>query len=415
MTADPNRTRNSFSPLPLGEGPRVRGVASPATFEEANPGPNRFFHAPHPGPLPGGEGGRVARRRWAAIAVLTLLTASMALAAPPPVLPPGRQHRLAIEGQNTVTFNPRVGLPPSKFEYRLKGEYIVDARYGKESKPKAETDDDPEDVAPKQAASKKAAKSKVRKAAESPASKISGAIDLSLHAFERSYRQDGRLVMETRASRARFQGRVQPDAPVFDVSLKDAPPPLQEILKHFDVIAASLMLDDDLKVVDRRYRFDGPQRAIIETLLSIHTPIPRGVDSWESATQLLMGHGQTAKGRLRFEKQKPAETKLAVGEAKPAEGRASDLIKVKVSGVLKAEGVVAGNFIKDGTYTVSGEQVFDAHKHEWVSARWSVQVKNELANQAGQTVAHAEGTMTVESRAVEVGKPSDSGSDTPKL
>ena len=41
---------------------------------------------------------------------------------------------------------------------------------------------------------------------------------------------------------------------------------------------------------------------MIETILSIHTPIPRDVNSWEAPTQLAMGHGQTAKGMLRFEK-----------------------------------------------------------------------------------------------------------------
>jgi hypothetical protein len=327
-----------------------------------------------------------------------------AFAAP---LPPGRQYRMSIEGENTVTFVARAGLAPMKFDYKLKVEYIVDTRYGKETKPSTSTekDDDPpaEEVPVKKAVVKKGSRAK-KKDVEAPASKVTGAIDLSLHSFERNYRQNGLSILETKASRARFQGRVQPDAPVFNVSSKDAPPPMQEILKHFDVVAASLLLNDDLKVVDRKYRFDGPQRAMLETLLSIHTPIPKGVDSWESPTQLVMGHGQTAKGKLRFEKEK-----TAVG--KPS----SDLVKVKVSGVLKAEGVIAGNFIKDGTYTVTGEQVFDTHTHEWTSSRWSVAVVNELANQAGLTVAQAKGTMTVESRAVVGGGTPAAEEATPKL
>jgi hypothetical protein len=48
----------SSSPLPLGEGPGVRGVAT----EEARPGGSNLGDStgpdPHPGPLPGGEGGR---------------------------------------------------------------------------------------------------------------------------------------------------------------------------------------------------------------------------------------------------------------------------------------------------------------------------------------------------------------------
>jgi two-component system sensor histidine kinase and response regulator WspE len=47
------------SPLPPGEGPGVRDVASPATFEEANPVNHSTRHDPHPNPLPEGEGGRI--------------------------------------------------------------------------------------------------------------------------------------------------------------------------------------------------------------------------------------------------------------------------------------------------------------------------------------------------------------------
>jgi hypothetical protein len=342
------------------------------------------------------------RLRIVLLGLLATMAGAWAFAAP---LPPGRQHRLSLEGENTVTFLARSGLPPVKLDYKLKVEYIVDTRYGKESKPSSEKDDEPEpeEVPAKKAVIKKSTRAKT-KVAETPASKVTGAIDLSLHSFERNFRQNGQSILETRASRSRFQGRLQPEAPVFNVSSKDAPLPMQEILKHFDVVAASLLLNDDLKVVDRKYRFDGPQRAIIETLLSIHTPIPKGLDSWESPTQLAMGHGQTAKGRLRFEKEK-----TAVGKS------STDVVKVKVSGVLKAEGVVAGNFIKDGTYTVTGDQVFDAHTHEWTSSRWSVAVVNELANQAGLTVAQAKGTMTVESRAVVGGGTPTSEEATPKL
>ena len=99
-----------------------------------------------------------------------------------------------------------------------------------------------------------------------------------------------------------------------------------------------------------------------------------------------MGQNQTAKGMLRFEKDK--------GSAALPGG----LIRVKVSGVLKAEGVMVGNFIKDGRYTVSGEQHYDPKSREWKKATWSVDVANELANAAGVTVAQAKGKMLVDSK-----------------
>ena len=74
------------------------------------------------------------------------------------------------------------------------------------------------------------------------------------------------------------------------------------------------------------------------------------------------------------------------------------LVQVKVSGVLKAEGAIVGNFIKDGTYVVTGEQHYDPKSREWNNATWSVDVTSELANAGGVTVAHAKGKMVVDSK-----------------
>jgi chemotaxis protein methyltransferase WspC len=49
------------SPLPLGEGPGARGVARPPASKVAPHGHRPTRHDPHPGPLPGGEGGRKSR------------------------------------------------------------------------------------------------------------------------------------------------------------------------------------------------------------------------------------------------------------------------------------------------------------------------------------------------------------------
>jgi hypothetical protein len=313
-------------------------------------------------------------------------------------VPPGRQYRVTIQGENTVTFVPQAQLPPMRVDYKAKVEYIVDTRYGKDKPaPDLAVDDEKppvEEVSPKKTAPRKGARPKARaKGVDPSAAQISGAVDLALHSSEMTLRHNGQSVVETRITRSRFQGRLQPDTPAMNVGERDAPPRLQEILKGYDVVAASLAIDDDFKVVGRKYRSEGPQRAMIETLLSIHTPIPRGVDSWDSPTQLAMGQGHTAKGTLRFEK-----------DAK-ASATSSDVVKVKVSGVLKAEGVLAGNLIKDGTYSVNGEQTFDAHTREWTASLWSVVVVNELANQAGLTVAQAKGKMTVESKALDSVKP----------
>jgi hypothetical protein len=209
-------------------------------------------------------------------------------------------------------------------------------------------------------------------------------------------------VVESRMTRSRFQGRLQPDAPVVKVWANEAPPRLQDILKTFDTTAATILIDEDSKVIDRKVRSTGPFHAVTETLLSIHTPIPRDVGFWEAPTQLAMGQGQTAKGTLRFEKEKEAPAKTG------------GVVKVKVSGVLKAEGVVVGKLIKDGTYTVTGEQTYDPSTRAWKTAKWNVEVTSELANAGGQTVAHARGTMTVNSQSLDDGLTSDPKADKPK-
>ena len=321
--------------------------------------------------------------RWLLMAVPVIVAAGAKPGANS--LPPGRQHLLTIEGDNTITFVPQANLTPFKIDYRARIEYIVDTRIGEEALARTEN------AVKKKTARKTAAPSvkAKRKDASSLAAKVDGVVDVSLHSSKMRFRQKGQTVMERRMSRSRFQDRSQPDAPVVSISFNEAPPRVQEILKSFDTPAASILLDESSNVIDRKFRIDGPLRAVVETLLSIHTPIPRDVAYWEAPTQLAMGHGQTAKGPLRFEKVKESLDKTA------------GLVKVKVSGVLKAEGVVVGNFIKDGTYTVTGEQTYDPRSREWKSARWSVAVNNELANAGGQTVAHAQGTMLVESKALD--------------
>ncbi len=360
-------------------------------------------------------------RQLASLVILTLATVgATALAAS---IPPGRQHRLVITGENTITFVPQLNMPDVKVDYQAKFEYIVDSRYGKEPKPAAtetkepdKDDDDPAD--PNVAKTAKKSRSKAKKG-ETPGSQATGAIDVSLHSSERLFRQNGQPLVEMKVSRSKFQGRTRPEMPAVSVTAANAPAPLLEIMKGFDVTAASLLLNDDLKVLNRKYfRAEGaPQRAIVETMLSIHTPLPRNADSWEAFTQIVMGQGQTAKGNLRFEKIQPPPIKKQETDKNKDKVPPKEVtrVNVKVSGTLKAEGIVAERFIKDGTYTVTGEQTFDLRTHDWITSRWTVVVDNELANPNGQTIARAKGTMTLESRTVDGTGPNETEKSGPKL
>jgi hypothetical protein len=307
-----------------------------------------------------------------------LLIAALTIAVSAGAVPPGRQHVLKIEGENTVSYIPRLNLPPVKIEYEANVEYVVDTRIG---------DDELKPPAGSKSTKKTPATVKVPgKGGKSAPVKVDGRVDLSLHSATFHFLQNGQEVTGAKLSRSRFVGRLLPEAPAVDVSASSAPPRLSEILKTFDATAATLLLDADSRVVSRTLRNDLPLHALVETLLSIHTPIPRDVASWEAPTRLAMGHGQTAKGLLKFEKDKAS--------ASDAKG----LVKVRVSGTLRADGVVAGRLIKDGTYAVTGEQSYDPATREWRTAEWEVAIDNELASQGGQTVAHARGKMLVKSR-----------------
>lgn len=317
-------------------------------------------------------------------------------------LPPGRPYVLTIKGDSTITFVPEAGLAPLPIDYKARVEYLVNSR-------------SIEATAAREPSSRK----KMRRKGSSrgdhaqprPSSddgnRPSAAVDLALHSAEITLRHRGQVVVQSRINRARFQGRLLPDAPILNVSYNQAPPRLQQVLATFDKTGASILLDDRANVLTRRVRDDGPLHAIIETLLSIHTPIPGDLGSWEAPTQLAMGHGQTAGGTLRFAREKPDMKP----DVKPT--GVGGAIVVKVSGVLEAEGAIAGNFIKDGTYMVTGEQTYDSLSRQWTSARWSVEIRTTLVSQ-GVTVAHGQGKMLVESRAWEtraatrrdsVGKP----------
>ncbi len=325
--------------------------------------------------------------RTALLSVIILGSTIVAAGARPGQRPrlPGRQHLLTIEGENTVTFVPQAGLNPRRIDYHARVEYLVNTRSTGEAKTAAEADG--KNTSEHQTAGSPEATR--QKKASKAALKVAGAVDITLHSTEMRLRQNDQVVVESRISRTRFQGRLQPDAPVLTVSYKEAPPALELLLKKFDTPAASVLLDERARVVRRVVRLDGPLHAIVETLLSIHTPIPKDMAFWEAPTQLAMGHGQTANGILRFEKDKDGVAKTG------------GLIKVRVSGKLRAEGAVVGNLIKNGIYTVTGDQDYDPRTREWKAARWSVAINNELANAAGLTVAEAQGHMVVESKALD--------------
>ena len=133
-----------------------------------------------------------------------------------PVKP--RQHLLTIEGENNVTFVPAAGLDPFKIEYRARIEYLVKTRSGQE----VEADSSSNSASKKKTRSKAARAAKKGKKADAddePAPTVASAVDIAIHAAEMDFLQNGQTVVQSRITRARFQGRFMPDAPVLSVEL----------------------------------------------------------------------------------------------------------------------------------------------------------------------------------------------------
>jgi len=306
--------------------------------------------------------GRAAcRLAW--LSAVVVAAGAKPATAPPPA---GDPYDLTMTGNLLVNFNPELGRPALKVDYEIRVEYLV----------RQETAEEAE-----------AAKVEKKAPAKRPkknAVKVDRTIALTLHTFRLTSRQNGEVVYESKLSRQRYQMRPSAGAAVQSLPFSQAPPALQDLLRKFDATTGVLQVDDRGLAVGRKVLIEGALTPVLETALSVHTPIPKDLAYWESPTRLPMAPGQTARGILRFEKEKA-----------PAAAPAGGPIRVRVSGTLQGEGTIAQNLIKNANYAVTGDQKYDPATRSWTSARWTVQVRNDLATPAGVAVAHAEGTMTL--------------------
>ena len=256
--------------------------------------------------------------------------------------PPGQEYLLTIQGENTITFVPlpQGRLDPLKIDYEAEISYFVDTRTAEDEKAG--------DTAKKKKPATRKSNSNVGKSRAEPTVTATSALDVLIHSANSRFRQNGTVMLESKISRASFQGRLLPDAPVVGVTANNAPPQLQAILRTFDAPIAVILLDDEMNVVNRKVRENVPLHAVAETLLSLHTPVPRGRVRGTLPRNSRWDTGRPPKGRCTSKGRKESLEKTG------------GMVNVKVSGVLKAEGAIAGKLIKDGTYTVTGEQAYDA-------------------------------------------------------
>lgn len=206
-----------------------------------------------------------------------------------------------------------------------------------------------------------------------------GAIDVAIHSIEMSLKEDGQDTFSTKLSRdgiATTRGETTKEE-----SSKNAVPGVRRILETFDTTAVTIALDVTGKGQKRTPKLVGPLAAPVldslDLILSIHSDFPADADWWETPARFSMEQGRVAQGTLKFEKVHASAGAVRV--------TVSGRLRPVVNGAAAAEG-------RTGSYTITGEQVYDTQTGEWRSAHWSIEMAFDIL-QNGKPAGSASGTV----------------------
>jgi hypothetical protein len=172
-----------------------------------------------------------------------------------------------------------------------------------------------------------------------------------------------------------------------DVPFDKAPPELQKQLQDsFGAPVCKIVVDEEGKEVKRQV-VAGPgakplvDNGMIANALLFHPPFPAGRDEWQADTELSMGNGGYARGKLTYRK-------VPGGKGGQA---------VKVSGTLTNDAFPQPGtplVIKAARYVVQGEQTYDPAQQEWVAGKLTIDVSFEMTAN-NQPLGSTKGTMGV--------------------
>jgi len=172
----------------------------------------------------------------------------------------------------------------------------------------------------------------------------------------------------------------------FEVKLENAPEPQQMMLTDtFDSPICKLETDEagkELKrtVIAGRGASGVLDNGLVANCMMFHPWYESDKDEWRADVEVSAGE-TSVKGPLAYKKM-------------PG-GKGGQQI-VKVSGTLTADGVKdrKGNTIKDGKYTITGQQTYDTTRKEWVAGQWSMDIAFAMTRN-DKELARAKGTMAV--------------------
>lgn len=206
-----------------------------------------------------------------------------------------------------------------------------------------------------------------------------GSLDVSIHSLEMVLKEDGQESFSTKLSRDGIAATR--DNATKEEGAKDAVPTVRRILESFDTPAVTIALDASGREVKRTTKIAGPLAAPVlgslDLLLALHPYIPRDAARWEIPVRIAMEQGRVAEGTLKFEK-------LASSPA---------AVRVMVTGRLKpVAGASTSGESRTGSYSITGEQVYDPQAREWRSAQWSIDMALDIL-QNGKPAGSANGVV----------------------
>ena len=203
---------------------------------------------------------------------------------------------------------------------------------------------------------------------------------------------DGKPLMDSTMSRAKMVN-VQ-GGKTDEVSYDAAPDALKKMLRDsFDVPVYKLQVDQNTKELKRTVvagegAKDLIANGLVANALLFHPPFYRDQEKWTADSEVTMGNGGFARGRLQYQK-------VSSGPAG---------IVFKVSGTLANESFqMPPVTIKNATYVVNGEETYDPRQREWVAGKMTMDITYKLwAN--NQDVGGTSGTMVLTFQEMD-GKP----------
>jgi hypothetical protein len=207
---------------------------------------------------------------------------------------------------------------------------------------------------------------------------------LIFDSFSVRAKNDGKEMMNTTMSREKIVNIKQGEKE--EMTIEKAPEQVKKMLQDsFGAPVCQLQVDENGKEL-KRENVSGPDamrfadQGMIANALLFHPPYPAGKEEWEADSEISMGNGGFAKGKLTYKKIAGKEVQL-----------------VKVSGTLTKDSyrqLGTPVTFKDVRYVINGEETYDPARQEWTSGKLAIDASFQMTMD-DKPLGSAKGKMTL--------------------